>query len=408
MTAYADPSAPADPRFVFPTTRRGWWTVGGVAFLLGAAMLIENGTFPEQNLVTPLIWLSVGLIVACALLSYPLPFVGLVLAIALSVANVVIPGMPHGGGTELIMLLFMVGFFAFRLPGRWSLAAWLVAATSVGLSTALRGGEVFEVLFYLLFTAPGWFVGSLLQREKQRSAELSRLAAELAAEREHREQTAVSAERARIARELHDAVAHSVSVMTLQVGVVRRRLDALPTEQATLRQAEQLGRQSVDELRRIVGLVRADGPMLTPVPSLTQLDDLIAQLRTAGTSVTLERSGDLPDLGSALDVSAYRIVQEALTNAIRHAPGAAVTVRLEVSAQELRLTVTDDGPRVGPAAAGNGLTGMAERVAMFGGTLEHGPAGPRGFRVAAVLPLSVREPGVRGPDPGVRVQEPVG
>lgn len=393
MTAVLAPeSAPAYPRFVFPTSRRGWLAVVGVALVLGVAMIVENATFPQGNQLSPLVWLSVGMIMACALLSYPLPFLGLVVAIALCTANVLVPGMPHGGGTELIMLLFMVGFFAFRLPGRWSLAAWLIAAASVGVSTALRGGEVFEILFYLLFTAPGWFVGSLLQREKRRAAELTRLAAELASEREHREQTAISAERARIARELHDAVAHSVSVMTLQVGVVRRRLDALPTEQNTLRQAEQLGRQSVDELRRIVGLVRSEGPTLAPVPSLAQLEDLVAQVRATGTPVTLVRLGDSPELGPALDVSAYRIVQEALTNAIRHAPGAAITVRLEVDAGQLEITVTDDGPRVGSVSAGNGLTGMGERVAMFGGSLHYGSAAPRGFVVTAVLPVSVRRP----------------
>ena len=393
MTAVsAPPSAPAYARFVFPTTRRGWLAVVGVALLLGVAMIIENATFPQGNQLSPLVWLNVGLIVACALLAYPLPFVGLVVAVGLCAVNVLVPGMPHGGGTELIMLLFMIGFFAFRLPGRWSLAAWLIAAASVGVSTAVRGGEVFEIVFYLLFTAPGWFVGFLLQREKRRSAELSRLAAELAEEREHRTETAILAERARIARELHDAVAHSVSVMTLQVGVVRRRLSALPTEQDTLRQAEQLGRQSVDELRRIVGLVRPNRPTLTPVPSLSQLDDLVAQIRATGTSVTVERVGELPELGPALDVSAYRIVQEALTNAIRHAPGAAVTVRLEVDAGQLAITVTDDGPSVGSVSAGNGLTGMGERVAMFGGNLHFGPAAACGFRVAAMLPVSARLP----------------
>ncbi|WP_375425853.1 histidine kinase [uncultured Friedmanniella sp.] len=384
-------SAPVTrPRFVFPTTRRGWLAVVGVALLLGVAMIVENGTYPQRNGLSPLIFLSIVLIMACAVLAYPLPFLGLVVAVGLCTANVLVPGMPHGGGTELIMLLFMIGFFAFRLPGRWSLAAWLVVAASVGVSTAVRGGEVFEILFYLLFTAPGWFVGSLLQREKLRSAELSRLAAELAAERELRTQTAISAERARIARELHDAVAHSVSVMTLQVGVVRRRLDGMTAEQDTLRQAEQLGRRSVDELHRIVGLVRAEGPDLAPVPSLAQVEELVAQVRLAGTAVTLERTGEVRDLGQALDVSAYRIVQEGLTNAIKHAPGATIAVQLDAGQQQLAITVRDDGPATGVATAGNGLTGMAERVAMFGGTLHYGAAEPRGFAVRVVLPLRAR------------------
>lgn len=333
----------------------------------------------------------------CALLAYPLPFVGLVVAVALCTANVLVPGMPHGGGTELIMILFMIGFFAFRLPGRWSLAAWLIAAASVGISTAVQGGEVFEILFYLLFTAPGWFVGSLLQREKLRSAELARLAAELAAERERRTQTAVTAERTRIARELHDAVAHSVSVMTLQVGVVRRRLDALPTEQATLQQAELLGRRSVEELRRIVGLVRPSAPELAPLPSLAQLEDLLDQVRTAGADVTLDRSGPLPLLAPPLDMSAYRIIQEALTNTLKHAPGAHVRVSLDTAGDRLEILVADDGPPLTAAVQpGNGLTGMAERVAMFDGTLAYGSHPDGGFAVAVSLPVTA---GDRIPEP---------
>lgn len=393
MTAYP---AATHPRFVFPTTRRGWLVVVAVALLLGAAMILENATFPSGSTLGPLVWLSVVLIIACALLAYPLPFVGLVAAVALCTANVLVPGMPHGGGTELIMVLFMIGFFAYRLPGRWSLAAWLVAAASVGVSTAVRGGEVFEILFYLLFTAPGWFVGSLLQREKVRSAQLTRLAAELAAEREHRTQTALTEERSRIARELHDAVAHSVSVMTLQVGVVRRRLDALPTEQATLHQAELLGRRSVDELRRIVGLVRPSEPDMAPLPSLTQLDDLVHQVRATGTTVELQRSEDLTGLTPATDMSAYRIVQEAVTNALRHAPGAAIRITVRASGDRLQLTVHDDGPAPTNVRPGNGLTGMAERVAVLDGVLHYGAGDGTGFEVTAVLPMSSSHVGAAG------------
>ncbi len=382
-------STVARSRLVYPTSRRGWLALAGVSVLLTVSMIMENATFPN-GAVTGAVMIMIGWAVAACLVSYPVPLLGLVLAVGLGVINMVVPGMPHGGGTQLIILMFLVGFLAFRLPGRWSFGAWLVTAVSVGVGSGVAGGGPFEVLFYLLFLVPAWTVGFLLQRERRRSAELSRLAAELAAERELRTQTAISAERTRIARELHDAVAHSVSVMTLQVGVVRRRLDGLTAEQDTLRQAEQLGRQSVDELRRIVGLVRPDGPSLAPVPSLAQVDELVQQVRLAGARVALERAGTLPDLGSALDVSAYRIVQEALTNAIRHAPNAAVTVRLEAGPRQLVVLVRDDGPAVGSVTPGNGLTGMAERVAMFGGSLAYGPAAGRGFEVTAVLPVRSR------------------
>lgn len=380
--------AVARPQFVFSTDRRGWLAVGGVAGLLTLAMIVENLTFPTGGAVTRFIVASMALTAIACLVSYPLPFVGLGVAAGLGAANVLVPGMPHGGGTELITLLFLVGFLAFRLPGRWSLGGWLVAALSVGLSVAVTGGEVFEVLFYLLFTGPAWAVGVLLQRERRRSAELAALAAELAEEREHRTASAIAAERSRIARELHDAVAHSVSVMTLQVGVVRRRLDALPTERDTLKQAEQLGRQSVEELRRIVGLVRPAAPDLAPLPSLVQLEDLVSSVRSAGAAVALTRRGDLSDLPSAVDMSAYRIVQEALTNALKHAPESAVAVSVEQRADALVIEVGNDGP--GPTTRprpGNGLTGMTERVTVLGGDLTYGPGPDSGFRVRATLPL---------------------
>ena len=376
------------PQLVFPTQRRGWLAVAGVCVVLTVSLLLENAAFPRGGAVTPLILLSGALAAAACLLSYPLPFLGLLVAVGLAIANMTVPGMPHGGGTQLITLLLLVGFLAFRLPGRWSLAAWAVAAGSVGVSAAVSGGEVFEVVFYLLFLAPAWVVGVLLARERSRSAELSALAAELAAEREQNTQNALVAERARIARELHDAVAHSVSVMTLQVGVVRRRLGGLPAEQDTLAQAERLGRQSVDELRRIVGLVRTAGPDLAPVVSLARLDDLVGAVRAAGTRIDLVTTGRLDAVSPTLGVTAYRLVQEAVTNALKHAPGSAVAVRVEVDGAGVALEVVDDGPAPAAVVPGHGLDGMRERVGAFGGTLTYGPGAHGGFAVAARLPQS--------------------
>jgi signal transduction histidine kinase len=201
----------------------------------------------------------------------------------------------------------------------------------------------------------------------------------------------VAAERTRISRELHDAVAHTVSVMTLQVGVVRRRLDDGTVEEETLRGAESLGRQAVDELRRIVGLVReGEAPALAPLPSLAQIDELVAQVRSAGTEVSLDVRGDLSGVGHAVDMSAYRIVQEALTNALRHAPGAAVDVVVEVAGSAVEVAV-GNGPARSAArperGGGNGLPGMRERAHVLGGTLEAAPRADGGFAVRAVLPL---------------------
>jgi signal transduction histidine kinase len=388
---------PAVPAFRLPTERRGWLVVAAVAVLLGVSAVVENLAYPTGAL-TGYVWVSILVTALACVVAYPFPFLGLALALAFTVVSMLVPGMPHGGGTALITSLFLLGFLAYRLPGRWSLAAWLLAAAAPGTALLLTRGDAYEPLFYLLFLAPAWAVGVLLQRERRRTAELVRLSEELAAEREHRTETAISAERTRIARELHDAVAHSVSVMTLQVGVVRRRLDALPTEQETLSQAEQLGRRSVAELRRIVGLVRPSEPELAPLPSLDQLDDLVTQVRTAGADVALVRTGTPGPLPPVLDMSAYRIVQEGLTNALRHAPGAAVRVEMEQGADAVTVRITDEG-RGAPAQVrpGNGLTGMAERVAFTGGRLTYGRTPAGGFRVEAVLPVPAAD----------RVSEPV-
>ena len=205
---------------------------------------------------------------------------------------------------------------------------------------------------------------------------------------------AVAAERPRISRELHDAVAHTVSVLTLQVGVVRRRLDAGSVEEETLRGAETLGRQAVDELRRIVGLVReGEAPALAPLPSLAQLDDLVDQVRAAGVAVDVHLTGDITGVGHAVDMSAYRIVQEALTNALRHAPGAPVRIGVEVGRSAMEVAVTNGAAPAGDRTTramrkgGNGLPGMRERAHVLGGSLRAGPLDDGGFEVRAVLPL---------------------
>ncbi|MGP3915121.1 sensor histidine kinase [Nonomuraea sp. 10N515B] len=223
-----------------------------------------------------------------------------------------------------------------------------------------------------------------------------RVLAVLAAERgELLAREAVSEERARIARELHDIVAHSVSVMTMQSGGVRLRLgEDQESERQLLTSVEETGREALTELRRAVGLLRGpEGGGPAPRAGLDRLPDLLEQVRAAGLEVTLDVRGEPVPLPAGLDLSAYRIVQEALTNALKHAGPTRATVTIVYHPGELRLEIVDQGPRnrssqQGPAGeSGHGLIGMRERAALFHGTLTAGPLPSGGFAVRVVLPL---------------------
>jgi signal transduction histidine kinase len=248
-----------------------------------------------------------------------------------------------------------------------------------------------------LFTViPG--VGMVLLRGavrgRQFRAEALAARAELL-EREHelRAHEAVAEERARIARELHDLVAHNVSVMVIQAGVERH---ALPDDQAPTREAfasiEQAGRQALVEARRLLGMLRREGDReeLEPQPCIGELDFLVERVQRAGLGVTLEIEGEPVALPAGVDLCAYRIVQEGLTNSLKHAGPAQARVLLRYAPRSLDVEIRDDGS--GPTAAGGdgsgqGLIGMRERVALYGGTLHAGPCERGGFEIRARLPL---------------------
>jgi signal transduction histidine kinase len=279
-----------------------------------------------------------------------------------------------------LILLFTVGYELHLRQALLGLAAAVVyVAIDYGSGRIQQVSQgAAQIGFYLLAWGGGRIVYG--QETRRRAAEVQVVRAE-----EH-----VAEERARIARELHDAVAHSVSVMVLQVGAVRRLLgDDRPREREVLEGVEELGRQAVGELHTMLGILRRRDPgaELAPQPSLRRVDELVEQVRSAGLDASLNVSGSA-DLAPGLDMSAYRIVQEALTNALRHAPGSRVSVTVEYG-RDLVLEVVDEGAKNGHAAppgSGHGLVGMRERAALYGGSLE---AGPRdgGFAVRAVLPL---------------------
>jgi signal transduction histidine kinase len=210
-------------------------------------------------------------------------------------------------------------------------------------------------------------------------------------EREIAAREAVVEERARIARELHDAIAHNVSMMVVQAGAERRTLDEESPTREVLETVEQIGRSALTEMRRLVGMLRSDdADPLAPQPSLRDLDLLVSQVREAGLPVDLKVDGDPRELPVGLELSAYRIVQEALTNALKHAGGAAhATVTVSYGPDSLALEVVDDGTG-SPALAtggGHGLVGMRERVAMYGGRFEAARRTGGGFAVRVLLPI---------------------
>jgi signal transduction histidine kinase len=255
-------------------------------------------------------------------------------------------------------------------------------------------------------------LGEVARARRARLAVVEQRAADLEREQQQRAALAMAAERARITRELHDVVAHGLSVMVVQAQGAAAALHRHPERTAAaLQEVITVGRGSLAEMRRLLGVVRRDpaedagAPELAPQPGVAVLPALVDQVRAAGTPVRLVVHGEPVALPAGVDLSAYRIVQEALTNALKHAgPGASVTVEVTFAAGWLNIAVTDDG--IGPAVdgvegggveGGSGLRGIAERVAMLGGTLAAGPAPDRGFRVEVVLPLAEQPPDAPSP-----------
>ena len=262
-----------------------------------------------------------------------------------------------------------------------------------------------DLIFIPLRFVVSWVAGYAL-RERTEQAEAAEMRATLAErekeaaemrailavrEKEASARIAVAEERARIARELHDIVAHAVSVMVLQVGAVRHKLpDTLEEDREALNRVEQAGRTALAEMRRLLGAMRrnGDGVELAPQPGLDGLDTLIDVVGRAGLPVRLHVDGDPFPLPRAIDLSAYRIVQEALTNALKHARASNVDVTVRYRPDELELEVVDDG--AGPAKSdglGHGLVGMRERVKIYGGEMSAGTAPTGGFVLSARLPI---------------------
>jgi signal transduction histidine kinase len=299
--------------------------------------------------------------------------------------------------TPYAFVTFLAGCAAVFLVGlvrdRSLAAAGLALALGVEALVAYKDpkGNLGAFIATSIVLAILWTIAFALGRKFQEADEAKERASRAEREREERARTAVTEERARIARELHDVVGHSVSVMTVQASAVRR---LLRPDQAREREAllivEQTGREALAEMRRMVGVLRRpeEAPALAPQPSLEHLNKLVEQAREAGLPVELRIEGDPLPLPAGLDLTAYRLVQEGLTNALKHARARHAEVLVHYSDGHVELTVSDDGRGAGDRdGGGHGLVGMRERVTVYGGELEAGPRPEGGYRLRARLPV---------------------
>lgn len=327
----------------------------------------------------------------------------LLLATAAGLLQLAVDVTPLPANFGMLVIVFTVAARTVTWASRYALVAGAMASILVVVRWPPPSGVgtiVAQILFYTVCFGFAWVLGDSLRTRSAYYAELEERAARLERERAAQSQVTIAAERARIARELHDVVAHNVSVMVVQADGAAYVLNTAPeqTRQA-LATISSTGRQALTEMRRLLGVLRSEdgsGSDYVPQPSVEQLTDLIEQVRGTGLPVDFTIEGTPRPLPSGLELTAYRIVQEALTNTRKHGgPHVGATVRLTYGEETLALLAEDDGrgsPEElyeggGADGLGHGLIGMRERIGMVGGKLEAGPRLGGGFRVCAELPF---------------------
>jgi len=361
--------------------------------------------------------LAVLVVVATAFIALQLRSVpeGMMVSLALYLALYTAGAWGHDRRvTTAVRGVVVAAMFAW-LGIALSLTAWNDASLSteapnaIGLLTPLTASVLYNVLFNVVYFAAAWIFGEAAWRSAAQRQELADTNEELRASQAENARRAVLAERVRLARELHDVVAHHVSVMGVQAGAARRVLDADPeSARGAIRAVEESSRTAVSELRRLLGVLReddagtgTDGGADAPAPLLADLPALVARVGASGLQASYETVGAPRPVPDAVGVSAYRVAQEALTNVVRHAAARSAQVRLRYLDRALEVEVVDDGrgaPAVPAGVAGasgrrrsghggHGLVGMAERVALHDGLLDVGPRPTGGFRVRARFPL---------------------
>jgi signal transduction histidine kinase len=317
------------------------------------------------------------------------PLAVLALALATSVvANVV--AVLDAATTPAIALVVAVYSVGAHTSGLRAAVGGVGAAGLIAVNVAEQF-SLGDLLFIATILGGAWLAGRAMRYRREREHVLELLTVDLEREREEKARAAVAEERVRIARELHDVVAHAISVIVLQARGGRRSLATDPGETSeALDMIEATGSEALAEMRRLLGMLRRDDEeiALAPQPSLRYLDALAAQVREAGLPVDLSVEGEPTELPPGVDLSAYRIVQEALTNALKHAGPATARVVVRYRENDLELEIADTGLGAGASDGdGHGLAGMRERVSLYGGKIEAGPRDGGGFAVRARLPL---------------------
>lgn len=360
-----------------------------LASFFAVVVLVEALTEPEVQ--TP--WLH-GVVGCSAVLAmawrrvWPLP-VAAVVVMAEAVLAI------NGGGLSVALAVLVMSFtVGAETEGRtswWGLLLLLLPYIG-GLSLA-RGGLIpGDVAASVVLVAAPWVAGRALRSRAEALAEAMARAAVLEHEKQREADEATTRERTRLARELHDVVSHSISVIAIQAQAVRRRLaPERPAEATDLAAIENAAREAMVEMRRLFGVLREQGgePELAPQPGLGELGRLLDRVRDTGVRVDLVTDGDAVELSPGLDLAAYRIAQEAVTNALRHSGASHLTVRLGYRQSALEVTVEDNGSGFANVATrcGHGLRGIRERAELYGGSLDLGTTSGGGARVHASLPI---------------------
>jgi signal transduction histidine kinase len=310
---------------------------------------------------------------------------------AAAIVQTLVAPTPHPTSAPFVVWMVAAYSVGANAPRRSAVAGGLVLIASLDL-WAIAQHQGSEFVFLSVIMAGFWAVGRIVRSRSCLAAELAQRTRELEREREERTRLAVAEERSRIARELHDIVAHTLGVIVVQAGAERLHLQAGTPMRDAFASIESSGREALEEMGRLLGMLRIEGEagLLAPQPGLARLDPLLDTVRATGLDVELVVEGEPRALGPGADVSAYRIVQEALTNTIRHSGSDHARVRLRWEANALVIEVADDGVGASapPSRGGHGLLGIRERVALYGGVLVTGRSDLGGFLLSARLPVA--------------------
>ena len=381
---------------VWELARQYWFdalVVGALAWWLAdAAVHLHDRGFAQGPMWFDVLAVLVATMPLLARRRYPVAVL-VVCALGVVLASFVDSGLVKGPFVSFLVgltICFRFGMRPWRLQSVAGLAFVIGIAALVELNAPT--GKVGDFIWDAITFTVAWVIGFAVGEKYREVDEAKERAAAAEREREERARRAVADERVRIARELHDVVGHSVSVMTVQASAVRRLLDQDQERVSeALQVVEQTGREALAEMRRMVGVLRhaEDGPALAPQPSLEQIERLVEHTRNAGLPVDLRVEGDPVELPTGIDLTAYRLVQEGLTNAIKHARAQRAEVLVRYAAGHVEVTVSDDGQGGGDGdGGGHGLVGMRERVSVYGGKLEAGARPEGGFRLRATLPVA--------------------